>query len=124
MSGARRLSSRNRLSCETRGSSSLTIEQWLPTEWGPWLWAPCARPHGHCLHSPLSFKLPKDEDYLTFFKNVVSSSQVVLVLKNPPANAGDVRDPDLVPGLGRSSGGGHGNPLQYSGLENPMNRIP
>ena len=91
---------------------------------GSWLWAPCARPHGHCLHSLLSFKLPKEEDYLTFFKNVVSSSQVVLVLKNPPANAGDVRDPGLIPGLGRSSGGGHGNPLQYSGLENPMNRIP
>ena len=37
-------------------------------------------------------------------------------VKNPPANAGDV---DLIPGLGRSPGGGHGNPLQYSCLENP-----
>ena len=42
--------------------------------------------------------------------------------KNPPANAGDVRDAGLIPGLGRSPGGGHGNPLQYSCLENPMNR--
>ena len=38
------------------------------------------------------------------------------------ANAGDVRDVDLIPGLGRSAGGGHGNPLQYSCLENPMDR--
>ena len=43
----------------------------------------------------------------------------MLVVKNPPANAGDVRDMGSVPGLGRSSGGGHGNPLQYSCLEEP-----
>jgi len=41
------------------------------------------------------------------------------VVKNPPANAGNTRDTDSVPGLGRSPGGGHGNPLQYSSLENP-----
>ena len=41
---------------------------------------------------------------------------------NSPANAGDVRDTGLIPGLGRSSGGGHGNPLQYSCLKNPMDR--
>ena len=46
-------------------------------------------------------------------------SQVSLVVKNPPANAGDIRDAGLIPGLGRSPGGGHGNPLQYSCLENP-----
>ena len=50
------------------------------------------------------------------------ASQVATVVKNPPANAGDVRDAGLIPGLGRSPGGGHGNPLQYSCLENPMNR--
>ena len=44
------------------------------------------------------------------------------VVKNPLANAGDVRDAGLIPGLGRSPGGGHGNPLQYSCLENPMDR--
>ena len=49
-------------------------------------------------------------------------SQVVLVVKNPPANAGDVRDMGSIPGLERSPGGGHGNPLQYSHLENPMDR--
>ena len=50
------------------------------------------------------------------------ASQVVLVVKNLPANAGDVRDEGLTPGLGRSPGGGYGNPLQYSFLENPMDR--
>ena len=39
--------------------------------------------------------------------------------KEPPANAGDIRDTDLIPGLGRSLGGGNGNPLQYPCLENP-----
>ena len=41
------------------------------------------------------------------------ASQVALVVKNPPANAGDGRDVDSIPGLGRSPGGGHGNPLRY-----------
>ena len=50
------------------------------------------------------------------------ASQVVLVVKNLPANAGDIRDPGSIPGLGRSSGEGHGNPLQYSCLENPTDR--
>jgi len=44
------------------------------------------------------------------------------MVKNLPANAEDVRDMGLIPGLGRSPGGGHGNPLQYSCLENPMGR--
>ena len=42
------------------------------------------------------------------------------MVKNLPANAGDVRDVGSITGLGRSPGGGHGNPLQYSCLENPM----
>ena len=50
--------------------------------------------------------------------NPVWASQVVLVVKNPPANPGDMTDTGLIPGLGRSSGGGHGNPLYYSCLEN------
>ena len=44
------------------------------------------------------------------------------MVKNPPASARDMRDADLIPGLGRSPGGGHGNPLQDSCLENPMDR--
>ena len=50
------------------------------------------------------------------------SSQVALVIKNLPANAGDVRDTVSIPGSGRTPGGGHGNPLQYPCLENPVDR--
>ena len=55
-------------------------------------------------------------------KTLLGASQKALVVKNLPANAGDVRDVDSTPGLGRSPGGGHDNPLQYSCLENPMDR--
>ena len=44
------------------------------------------------------------------------------MVKNSSANAGDVRSVGLIPGLGRCPGGGHGNPLQYSCLENSMDR--
>ena len=44
------------------------------------------------------------------------------MVKNLPANTGDARDAGLIPGLGRSPGGGHGSPLRYSCLKNPMNR--
>ena len=47
------------------------------------------------------------------------ASQVVLVVKKLPANTEDIRDVGFLPGLGRSPGGGHGNPLQYFCLENP-----
>ena len=50
------------------------------------------------------------------------ASQVVLVVNNPLANAGDVRDTGSIPGSGRSPGEGNGNPLQYSCQENPMDR--
>ena len=50
------------------------------------------------------------------------ASQVVLVVKNLPANAGDTRDVGSILGWGRSPGGRHGNPLQYFCLENPMDR--
>ena len=49
-------------------------------------------------------------------------SQVALVVKSLPASAGGIRDKSSITGLGRSPGGGHGNPLQYSCLENPMDR--
>ena len=48
---------------------------------------------------------------------------MALVVKNTPANAGDVREEGLIPGSGRSPAGGHGNPHQYSCLENPMDVI-
>ena len=47
---------------------------------------------------------------------------MALVVKNLPANAGDVRDAGLIPGSGRCPGGGYGKPLQYSGLENLVDR--
>ena len=50
------------------------------------------------------------------------ASQVVLLVKNPITNEGDLRVVGLIPGLGRSSGGGHGNQLQYFCLKNPMDR--
>ena len=55
-------------------------------------------------------------------KDIHSASQVALVVKNLPAHAGDIRDVGSIPGSGRSSGGGHRNPFQYSCLENAMDR--
>ena len=73
--------------------------------------------------------------YKVFFKSLLGefstlgctlashrAPQVALVVKNTPANAGDKRDTGSIPGSGRSPGGGNGNPLQYSCLENPMDR--
>ena len=53
---------------------------------------------------------------------VDGASQVVLVIMSLPAKAGDVRDVGSIPEMGRSPGEGHGNPLQYSFLENSINR--
>ena len=53
---------------------------------------------------------------------IIGASLVAQVVKNPPANVKDIRDAGLIPGVGRFPGGGHGNPLQYSCLENPMDR--
>jgi len=52
----------------------------------------------------------------------VGASHVVLVVKKVSANAGDLRNVGLIPRSGRSPGGGHGNPFQYSCLKNPMDR--
>ena len=56
----------------------------------------------------------------TYAKSLVSL--VVLVVKHHPANAGNIRNMNSIPGLGRPPGGGHGNPLQYCCLENLMDR--
>ena len=58
----------------------------------------------------------------TRLSDFISLSQVALVVKNQRDFAGDVRDSDLIPGAGRCPGGEHGNPLQYSYLENPRDR--
>ena len=54
--------------------------------------------------------------------NTLRASQVALVVKNLPVNAGAIRDVGLIPGWGRSPGEEHGNTLQYSCLENSMDR--
>ena len=64
-------------------------------------------------------RLIKRKDYLSLITCVW---EVMLVVKNPPANAGDIRDRCSIPGLGRSPGEGNGNLLQYSYLENLMDR--
>ena len=61
--------------------------------------------------------------YIYTFKRIYTwASQVVLVVKNPPANAADIRDLALIPGSGRCPGEWNGNPLQYSYPENSMDR--
>ena len=66
----------------------------------------------------IHFLVKKKDTPLT----MVLGSQVALKAKNTPASSGDIRDCGLNPGSGRSPGGRHGNPLQYSCLENPMDR--
>ena len=57
--------------------------------------------------------------YFQFCSFTGRASQVELLVKNPPAGTGDIRDMGLIPGSRRFPGGGHGDPLQYSCLENP-----
>ena len=59
---------------------------------------------------------------ISVYRFLLRASQVALMVKNLPANAGDLRDVSLIPGSERSPEGGYGNPLQYSCLENPMDR--
>ena len=73
--------------------------------------APC------CIsEDPFGYKSQKTQPKLAY------ASQAALVVTIPPAKAEEVREAGLIPGLGRSPGGGHGNSLQYSCLENPMDR--
>ena len=69
---------------------------------------------------------PRTASLQTYFLiwniGLFAASQVTLVVKNPPAKAGDIGDAGSIPGPGRSPEGGHGHPLQYSCLENPMDR--
>ena len=66
--------------------------------------------------------LPKAIFRFNVISKVPRASQVALLVKKLPANGGDIRDAALIPGSGRSPGERHGNPLQYSCLENPMDR--
>ena len=69
----------------------------------------------------LSIPIDFHECYITV-KVIIEASQVALVERNLPANAGDTREAGSIPGLERSPGVGNGNPLQYSCLEHPMDR--
>ena len=62
------------------------------------------------------------QKWRTFSVIFYGNNQVAPEIKNPPANAGGLRDAGSIPGSGRSSGGGHGNSLQFSYLENPTDR--
>ena len=99
--------------CSGLGSCSGFGSGWL-LPLGPWL--VCLPALFACpLASPLT-QLVLDSDFLL---SSLRKSTVVLVVKNPPASAGDIRDTGSIPGLGRSPGDVIGNPLQYSCLENP-----
>ena len=63
----------------------------------------------------------KQMEHFSLTLTIVRASQGALMVKNLPVSAGDIRDAGL-PGSGRPPGGGHGTPLQYSCLENPMDR--
>ena len=73
-------------------------------------------------NNPKELRQPRHTNTGYSKKSLTQASQVVLVVKNLPANAGDVRDVGLIPGWGRSPGRRHGHPLQYSCLENPVDR--
>ena len=84
------------------------------------------------MHTKTSKNYQKPEFVLSCFKNESHlhyiqvkysfASQVALLVKNLPASAGDIRGVGSIPGWGRAPRGGHGSPLRYSCLENPMDR--
>ena len=78
---------------------------------------------GGCEGDKLKLKIPSSCSFPFLAAALMGgASQVALVVKKLPTSAGDLRDTGSIPGWGRSPGGGHGNPLQYSCLENPIDR--
>ena len=69
----------------------------------------------------LEGRVPRAEE-IAWQMSLAGASQVALGVKKLPASVGYIRHLGLISGLGRSPGGGHGNPLQYSCMENPMDR--
>ena len=111
--------------------ASLTQWTWVWVNSGSWWWT--GRPGTlqsmglQRIRRDLATELNWTEDLCKFFILSICyflywTSQVVPVVKRLPANAGDIRDTGLIPGSGKSPGKGHGNPLLYSCLENPMDR--
>jgi len=90
----------------------------LPNFWIP---IPAYIPLGACSLMAKEFRL-RGQDSIRMAPFTLGASQVALVIKNPPANVGDVRDVGSSPWLGRYPGEEHCNPLQYSCLRNPMDR--
>ena len=93
----------------------ILVGSWVSGEWVPSTTRPQKR---KTLFRDSS--LGGKDSFVSYSRN--RASQVVLVIKNVPANSGDIRDMGSIPGLGRSPGGGLGNPLWYPCLENPTNR--
>ena len=93
---------------------------WFQADWDHF-WAGKGVRIWHLI-SPVSEFRMSDSWPLFYFKMLLALLIVALVVKNLAANAGDLRDVGLIPVLGRSPGEGQGNPLQYSCLENPMDR--
>ena len=94
----------------------------------PFLWVLAEISLSSFFIRPARISLDRDPVFMITFnlnnllKTLLGASQKALAVKNLPANAGDVRDVDSILGLGRSPEGGQDNPLQYSCLENPMDR--
>ena len=76
----------------------------------------------HIFYSQLTRWLSQLLEWIKYMRGIKGASQVVRVVENLPASAGDARGMGLISGLRRSPGGGHGNPLQCSCLQNPMDR--
>ena len=81
----------------------------------------CPADRGDCKYKGLAH-VPRAAKSQLWLGMLAPFIQVALAVKNPPANTGDVRDKGLILGLGKSPGGGNGNPLQYSRLENLLDR--
>ena len=100
------------LLCRAGNSAPRYVADWMGVELGGgWI-------HVYVRPSPFTETIRAS---LTSY-TPIRASQVAPVVKNPPANAGDIRDSGLIPGSGRSPGEGHGHPPQYSCLENPTDR--
>ena len=109
---------------------SLLMHLWCQQAWSPTLiWGGSVDhiPEGTITSTHITpllkdlWYLPTD-NWIKWKLLTITASQVALVVMNPPANAGDIRDWGSMFGSGRSPGGGNGNPLWYSRLENPMDR--
>ena len=87
-----------------------------------WSGLPVASPNPCCVADTMCFLHINFRFSITFNYSLVTASQVARGVRNPPANAGDIRDAGLIPGSGRSPEGGHGNLLQYFAWRIPMDR--